>query len=189
MGNLPNLESALRHAVLEKMGNYTYLISPLESIPCEVNPELIREIVEEMTRFGAVDGVETIVCLEAMGIHLGAVLSQRTGKPLSIARKKKHNIEPKMQLSCRTNYDQRTYHLYGSFVGRRVLLIDDLIASGNTLKQAVIALQKEGAIVERVFVVVAREGQYEAIFRELGTEFKALSKIRVVEDKVEIVYI
>lgn len=189
MGRLPNLEFSLQHAILQKKGNYEYLVSPLESIPCALSADLIAEIVEEIIRIGVVEEMDIIVCLEAMGIHLGAVLSQQTGKPLSIARKKKHNIKPRIKFTCRTNYAQRTYYLYGSFTGKRILIIDDIIAGGDTLRQTVIALQGHGAIVKHVLVVVAREGEYESTFQEMGIEFKALSKVKVVEDRIEIVHI
>lgn len=189
MGKLPNLEFALRHAVLQQRGNYTYLISPLESVLGPIRPELIAEVVAQIIEIGAVDGVDIIVCFEAMGIHIGAALSQQTGKPFTIARKKRHDVQPIIEVACKTNHDQKTYYLYGSFAGKKLLLVDDVIASSNTLVQATIALKNHGADVLRAVVVVARGQQHEATLRDLGVEFKTLATVQIVDGKIQTVHI
>lgn len=186
MDSLPYLRMALQHSILERKGNYSYLVSPLESIPGAIAPELIKEIVDEIIRIDAISDVDLIVCFEAMGISLGAVLSQQTGKPMSIARKKRHEFQPRVKFRCKTNYDSRTYYLYGSFAGKKILLIDDIAASGNTLKQAIDALRKQGAIVIRIVVAVARNLELEGIFQDMGVEFRALTNVQIDKDKIDI---
>lgn len=124
--------------------------------PLLKDPGAFREtldLLEESARGLAVTGV---VGIEARGFMFGAALAARLGVGFIPIRKPS-------KLPCDTICE--TYSLeYGSDSiemhrdalgsGDRVLLIDDLLATGGTMSAAIRLVEKSGAVVARVLFVV-----------------------------------
>ena len=66
--------------------------------------------------------------------------------------------------------------------GDRVVVVDDVATSGNSLLQAIQAVEKLGATVELVLVIVDRQEGAEQLFREKGYPFRSIfTKTEVME--------
>jgi adenine phosphoribosyltransferase len=189
MSSMPYLMTALHRAVLVPKGNYSYLISPFESILHPVPPELLTEIASTSIRLDVMRDIDLILCFEAMSMHLGTALSMMTGIPMHIARKKLHEVEPRSEYTVSNNYQETTYYLYGSFSNAHVLLVDDIATTGNTLTGATLALRRIGAHVVRALIVVGRGDQYTHALQSIGVDFTVLSRVDVKDGKIEILEI
>ncbi len=106
----------------------------------------------------AVEGREydAIACVEARGFLFGAPLALRLGLPLRLVRK-----EGKLPNKVyRESFDLE----YGSDVvcvqeldiveGERILLVDDLIATGGTLEAAIKLFERHGAKIGQILGVI-----------------------------------
>jgi orotate phosphoribosyltransferase len=66
--------------------------------------------------------------------------------------------------------------------GDRVVVLDDVATSGNSLMQAIKAVEEQGATVELVLVIVDRQEGAEQLFREKGYRFRSIfTKTEVME--------
>ena len=61
--------------------------------------------------------------------------------------------------------------------GDKVAVVEDVITTGGSVLKAIYAIEKEGAVVSRVLVIVDREEGAERKFSELGYNYFSIFKI------------
>lgn len=117
--------------------------------------------INEMQKLiGNPDDVDVIVGLESRGFIFGMPLAYNLHKPFVLVRKKG-------KLPCETI--EQTYDLeYGSATiemhkdsirpGQRVVVVDDLIATGGTVAAAVKLIEKLGGTVEKCVFLMELAG-------------------------------
>ncbi len=99
---------------------------------------------------------DAVACIEARGFIFGSPLALRLGLPLVLVRKmgklpnkvhtKSFDLEYGSDVVCIQQLDIKK--------GQRILLVDDLIATGGTLKAAVSMFEEHGAIVKKILGVI-----------------------------------
>jgi adenine phosphoribosyltransferase len=181
---LERLKESLTNAPIIKRGDYYYFIHPISDGVPAVTPELIEEVSDHILKI-ADTNVDRILTIEAMGIPVATALSLKTGVPFSIVRKRKYELEGEVVLSQSTGYSKGELYINGIVEGDRVLIVDDVISTGGTLRSLIGALQDIGAIVCDVVVVIERGGGSLRI-KEMGVDVKTLVKIDVNKDGVVI---
>lgn len=119
----------------------------------ESDPLLFHEIASAMA--GLIpEGIEVLAGLEMGGIPIVTLMSQITGLPAAFIRK-----EAKEYGTCR-------YSEGASLLGRRFVLIEDVVSSGGAIIDAVNKLKADGANPEEALCVIDREtGGVEALAR------------------------
>jgi len=119
-------------------------------------PEAFQFCVESMVDIYADKKIEAIAAIEARGFLFAAPYAVRMGIPLIPIRKK--GKLPGITLSKKYNleYGQAEIEVHREDVpvGKRILLVDDLIATGGTLNAARALLNAGGAEVPDIFGVV-----------------------------------
>ncbi|MBD3388221.1 MAG: adenine phosphoribosyltransferase [Candidatus Altiarchaeales archaeon] len=179
------LRKSLEDAPVMRRGEYNYFIHPLtDSIP-PIEPGLVREVCEAIERRADLD-VDYIVTMEAMGIHISAVLSQMTGLPLNIVRKRSYGLPGEVVLDQSTGYSRGEMYLNSVRKGDIVTVVDAVISTGGTLKAVLSGLRRAGAIVKDVICVIERGDGLRGVEECTGFTVKTLAKIEVGE-KVDIV--
>ena len=61
--------------------------------------------------------------------------------------------------------------------GDKVAVVEDVVTTGGSVLKAIYALEKAGATISKVLVIVDREEGAEGKFRELGYEYFSIFKI------------
>jgi adenine phosphoribosyltransferase len=181
---LKNLRETMKNAPIVKRGAYNYFIHPISDGVPVVRPELLREVIACMVKNANLD-VDKIVTIEAMGLPLGAALSMITDIPFIIIRKRKYDLPGEIAVHQSTGYSKGELYLNGINKGDRVLVIDDVISTGGTMKAVLNALEKAGAIIEDIVVVIER-GDGKKIIEDLGYNVQTMIKIDVDEHGVKI---
>jgi orotate phosphoribosyltransferase len=119
-------------------------IHPLSLESAYADPELLRDLGAQGARYARDLGVDVVVGAETAGVPLAAAVSLAGGLPFAFVRKpgyRGHEIdEPPVRGA--------------DVAGRRVLLVDDAIASGASVERFTAALAGAGAEVVGVFVLV-----------------------------------
>jgi adenine phosphoribosyltransferase len=126
-------------------------ITPLLACP-EAFQETIRLI---MKRYESVP-IEAISAAEARGFLLAAPLAYLMNKPLVPLRKPGKLPYQTHKLQYDLEYGQAELHVHidGFVPGARVLLVDDLLATGGTLEAACRLIEQAGARVISCAVLV-----------------------------------
>jgi adenine phosphoribosyltransferase len=70
--------------------------------------------------------------------------------------------------------------------GDRVILVDDVMSTGGTIKAVIQGLREIGAVIVDVIVVVEKGDRKEVIEKELGIRIKTLVKVAVRDGKLVV---
>lgn len=174
---LPLLESTLKKAPIVWRGDYPYFVHPLSDGVPAIEPALVREVTEALVALTDLD-CDYILTPEAMGLPLGTALSLRTGLPLNIVRKRSYGLEGEVEVDYQTGYGQGKLYLNGVQAGDRVLLVDDVVSTGGTLKALVAALNELKVEIAEVLVVFEK-CDLPALQNELEMTIRTLIKVEV----------
>jgi len=178
-------ESVFEAPTIDKDG-YTYLVHPLSNCVPALDPALLRETVVRITRLARLENVDKIVTPEAMGIHISTAVSLMTDLPLVVVRKREYGLEGEVALSKSTGYSEGEMYINDIEPGDRVLLLDDLISTGGTMRAIVEALDGIGAEVVDIVVSIRKVGGEDAL-ADIDYPVKTLIDIRMRDDGVEVV--
>jgi adenine phosphoribosyltransferase len=177
---LDRLVMSLETCPMVKRGDYNYFIHPItDGVPI-IDPALLREVCNGMVKMLNFTDVDTIVVVEAMGIHIGSILSTMTDIPMTIMRKRAYKLPGEIAVHQTTGYSKGELYLNGVYNGDRVVIIDDVVSTGGTMRALLKALEIAGAEVVDVCIAVQRGDP------DIGRSYKSLVKIEVT-DKVYVV--
>lgn len=181
---LPILTQSLMDAPIIRRGDYHYFIHPVTDGVPELAPALLTEIADHITELVDTD-VDRIVAIEAMGIPIGTALAMKTGIPLVIIRKRQYNLPNEIAVHQRTAYSKGELYLNGINKGDRVLIVDDVISTGGTMKAVIQALELAGAEISDTIVIIER-GEGASDLRAAGNPVKTLVSVDVDAQGVTI---
>ncbi len=112
--------------------------------------------VDELTR--ALDGVEfdVVVGIESRGFIFGAPIAYNLSKPFVPIRKKGKLPYKTVEESYSLEYGTATIEVHEDAIapGSRVVIIDDLIATGGSAKAAASLVEKLGATVVKLAFLI-----------------------------------
>ena len=120
-------------------------------------PEAFQYCIDRMEERYRERGISAIGAVEARGFIFAAPLAVRLGIPLILIRKKGKLPGKTIERSFDLEYGQDVVELHPEDVppNAKVLLVDDLIATGGTIHAAAQLVEDAGATVEEIFSVVA----------------------------------
>jgi adenine phosphoribosyltransferase len=121
-----------------------------------IEPAAFRYCVDSMVEIYRDRGIDAVAAIEARGFLFAAPFAIRMGIPLILIRKKGKLPGRKLSKSYSLEYAQAEIEIHPDDVptGKRVLLLDDLIATGGTLKAARELITASGGEVTDIFGVV-----------------------------------
>jgi adenine phosphoribosyltransferase len=163
-------------------GDYPYFVNSISDGNPAVTRELLDEIVGGFQRLSNLD-CDIFLAPEAMGIPIAAALTMRTGKPFQIIRKRKSGIPGEIVFERTTGYDQMNMYLQSVSPGTKVILVDDVISTGNTLKKSVQTIRDAGMVIEEVLIVLNKSIDLDALEKEAGVRVHSIIDVAVVDGK------
>jgi len=174
------LDSLHEAPIIDKDG-YEYLVHPISNGVPMLEPELLREVVVELTRAADLN-VDKIVAPEAMGIHIATALSLQTDVPLVVIRKREYGLDGEVALHQTTGYSESEMFINDVDEGDRVLIVDDLLSTGGTLAAICDALDDIGADIVDIAVVIRKVGETALD----DTDYEATSLVDITVDDYEV---
>ncbi len=120
------------------------------------NPAAFRFCIDEMVSLYKDKGIDKIVAVEARGFLFSSPLAERLGIPLILARKRGKLPGKVMEQSFELEYGEDVIQIQERDIerGDSILLIDDLIATGGTLKACAELIENGGGSVKEIFCVI-----------------------------------
>ena len=178
--SLEQFKKSLQKAPIIKKGDYSYIVHPItDGIP-EIKPEMLREIASEMKKHIEKCGpIDKIVAIEAMGIPLATALSLDMNIPFTIIRKRKYGLPGEVCVEQKTGYSKSKLYVNGLKKGDNVVIVDDVLSTGGTLKAVLSVLRKIGVNINGVFVVVDKGTCDEEIRDEFEVQILSLVNLGV----------
>jgi adenine phosphoribosyltransferase len=141
------------------------------------DPRSFRRAVDALVHPYAGGGIQQVAGIEARGFILGGAIAHQLSCGFVPIRKKGKLPHKKVSMAYALEYgtDEVEIHVDAVKPGDRVLLVDDLIATGGTATAAISLLRKIGAeIVAACFVIDLPEIGGAQRLRDLGVEVRTL---------------
>jgi adenine phosphoribosyltransferase len=141
------------------------------------NARAFRRAVDELVQPWAGSKIDKVAGIEARGFILGGAVAHQLSAGFVPLRKKGKLPHETVSIAYSLEYgvDQMEMHKDAVAPGERVILVDDLIATGGTACAAVKLLQNIGAdVVAAVFVIDLPDLGGGAKLRGLGTAVRTL---------------
>lgn len=172
-------KSFLESMVIERNG-YPYFINPISDGTPTVNPALLKEVVDGMIDVCKFE-CDIILTPEAMGIPLAVALSLRLDIPYSIIRKRKYGIPGEIEVHRETGYSSGNIYINGLKKGDCVVIVEDTISTGGTMRALISSLASNGIEIADVLVVFDKTKNISTAVP--GVNVKALLRISIKDGK------
>ena len=120
------------------------------------NPEAFIYCIDKMVEIYRDKEIDAVAGIESRGFIFASPLAAKLNIPLILVRKAGKLPGETWREDYKLEYGEAAVEIHKTDVpvGGNVLLIDDLIATGGTLKASRSILEKGGAIVKNVFGVI-----------------------------------
>ncbi len=122
-------------------------------------------------------GINKVAGIEARGFIVGGALAYRLGAGFTPVRKKGKLPYKKISISYDLEYgtDQLEIHVDAIAAGEKVLLVDDLIATGGTAVAGTKLIRSIGAdVMAACFIVDLPELGGASLLRDMGVDVRTL---------------
>jgi adenine phosphoribosyltransferase len=150
-----------------------------------VAPDLLKEVSDEMKKQIQKCGrFDRIVTMEAMGIPLATALSLDLKIPFTIIRKREYGLPDEVSVEQVTGYSKSKMYINGLKKGDTIIIVDDVLSTGGTLKAVLFVLKQMGVIVKGVFIAIYKGKCKEEIIKEYSVPIITIMDIDVVNEKV-----
>lgn len=174
----PNLRSAVKSAeTIRLKSGYDFRLFPFGERGNLITPAVIREI-----RAGLADearsyapSCDAIVTVQPGGTGWGYFLADAMDLPLKIITIYKSSPEDQTQGTQKHGYAKRRLYFPPLQRGERVILFDDVLSSGSTIRTIVNTLRQRCSVeVAVVLCIATMTKEVDAISRELGIPLHCL---------------
>lgn len=114
--------------------------------PIMMDAELSNEILDELVKHYQTQNIDKIAGVESRGFLFGYALAMRLNKPFVLIRKKGKLPYDKISHSYDLEYGSAIIEMHVDAItkGERVLIHDDLLATGGSAKAAAELIQQQG---------------------------------------------
>ncbi len=172
----PRLERCFLESTVKDVNGYSYFQNPISDGVPRVDPELLEEAIEGLAGILPED-IDLILAPEAMGIPLGTGLSLKTRIPYVVVRKKSYGLPGEIEVLQKTGYSKSRMFVNGVRKGMRVVIVDDVLDTGGTLRAISEAVKSTGADLVKIMVVYSMCEDLDAMSEKLGAPIECLVRI------------
>ena len=120
------------------------------------NPDAFRHCIKSMVTLYRNMDLQAVAAVESRGFIFAAPLCEKLGLPLLLVRKKGKLPRRTISRAYELEYGQAEMEMHVEDIkpGDRILIVDDLIATGGTVAAAAEIIRAAGAIPVRAFSVI-----------------------------------
>lgn len=124
--------------------------------PILENPKALKYVINQFTKFAKKVKADVIVGVESRGFIFGTPLALKTGLPFVLARKPNKLPRETNTVTYDLEYGTSSLQMHRGAIkpNQRVLIVDDLLATGGTVKATEELVKFDGGIVAGCCFVV-----------------------------------
>jgi adenine phosphoribosyltransferase len=120
------------------------------------SPEAFKYVIDRLVEEYKDNGIEGIVAMDARGFIFGAPLAYQIGVPFILGRKPGKLPAACISASYALEYgtDSLEMHTDSISQGQKILIVDDLLATGGTMSAVIELVEKLGGTIAGIAFVV-----------------------------------
>jgi adenine phosphoribosyltransferase len=120
------------------------------------NPEAFKFAINHLHERYSNNKPDLIVGIESRGFIFGGALADRLGVGFVPARKPGKLPADTVEESYELEYGKATLQIHADAIekGQRILILDDLLATGGTLAATAKLVEKLGGIIEEIVIII-----------------------------------
>lgn len=116
-------------------------------------PEVIEALLQTLP-MGFLDSIDCFAAIEARGFVFASLLAGQTGKGMVLVRKEGKLPPPVANKTYALEYGSDTLEMQAGLPAAKVLLVDDILATGGTVKAAIGLCEQAGHSVAGILVLL-----------------------------------
>ncbi len=177
------LRESFKEAPIVKKGDYNYFVHPLSDGIRSISPDLLEETTNKLEKvLDRYQDIDLLLTAEAMGIPVTTTLSMRTGVPFSIVRKRSYGLDGEITIMQETGYSKTELHLNLPRGTGRLMIIDDVLSTGGTLKAMIEGVRStEWEPVCAILLFNKMGEKRDELARDLGIEIITLLDVEYID--------
>ncbi|MHA1821619.1 MAG: adenine phosphoribosyltransferase [Promethearchaeota archaeon] len=147
------------------------------------DPEAFKYACDKLTEAFKGKGITKVVGIESRGFIFGAVVAYQLGIGFVPIRKPGKLPAEKISETYELEYGTNTIEIHVDAIekGEKVLIMDDLLATGGTTKAAINLVEKLGGVVAGIGFVIELTGSLKGREKLKGYDIVSLVEIPVEE--------
>jgi len=122
-----------------------------------MHPEAMNYIAKKMLEAFENTKIDAAISIESRGFILGGIFAKEKKVPLILARKAGKLPCETMKEAYELEYGRSILEIHKADIasGKKYLIIDDLIATGGTVKAVATMVEKSGSEVAGIFAIIS----------------------------------
>ena len=187
MDALSRLRESLSKAPVMWKGDYPYFIHPITDGVPRLEPEILSAVLQLSSKLVDWENIDLVLGIEAMGLPLCAPLSIEASKPLVVARKRSYGLDGEVVIDQTTGYSKGEMYLNDISKDERILILDDVLSTGGTIRSVIDGVKRAGATVVQVITVIEKGPGLAVLQKEMpDIKFDSLIKVEMDGSKITI---
>jgi adenine phosphoribosyltransferase len=182
-GKLDRLRASVERSPVVRMGAYDYVVAPITDGVPRMEPDMLEEVIDRVMEIADLD-CDLILAPEAMGIPVAVSLSLRTGIPFAVVRKRRYGLPGEIEVDQVTGYSRCAMYINGLRKDDRVVVVDDIVSTGGTMRCILSTLKRLGVPIVDVVAVLEKGNGRAVLEKELGVHIKTLLRVEVRDGQV-----
>jgi adenine phosphoribosyltransferase len=124
--------------------------------PLLANPQLFAHVVDRLAAFTSQGESDVVLAPESRGFLLASAVADKLGRPLVVVRKPGKLPYKTVTYSYQLEYGSDTLAIHEDALrkGQRVMIIDDVLATGGTVEACAKLAEKLGGVVSGASFVI-----------------------------------
>lgn len=178
------LRQSLESSPIVWKGEYAYFVNPLSDGVPRISPELMDLVASSIGNMVNWEHVDIILGIEAMGIPIATLLSSKMKKPMVIARKRSYGLNGEVCINQSTGYSKGEIFINDLNPGERVLIVDDVLSTGGTMKSIIEGVKATNAIIEKIIIIFEKGDGLQKLREKTNENIESLIRVDMDEDRV-----
>ena len=179
------IKQSLQNSPVLWKGDYPYFIHPLTDGVPRIEPKVLKSVVDVVYEMVNWEEIDIILGIEAMGLPICSPLALKAEKPLVVCRKRSYGMDSEVKISQETGYSKGELFLNDISPNERVLIVDDVLSTGGTMRAVFDGVIRAGATTSHMITLVEKgEGMTNLQNDYPDTKIESIIKLEMDGDNI-----